>query len=86
LYWSALRNPPVFDDGVLTPQFLHAYSSSAEARYRLALVLDPDSPNTHYQYGVLLNGVGRKEEARGHFAAACRAGVARACDALKSGR
>jgi protein O-mannosyl-transferase len=65
---------------------LRGERSRAEARYRQALVLDPDSPNTHYQYGVLLNGVGRKEEARSHFAAACRAGVARACDALKSGR
>ena len=59
--------------------------ASAEEDYRRAMALDPALADPHYQYGVLLNGVSRTREARQHFVAACRAGNARACDALGRG-
>jgi serine/threonine-protein kinase len=54
--------------------------AAAEASYLRALALEPASGDAHYQYATLLNGTGRKPEARLHFVAACRAGTPKACD------
>jgi tetratricopeptide (TPR) repeat protein len=60
---------------------LRGERAQAESHYRQALALDPGFSDAHYQYGVLLNGTGRRDEARAQFIAACRGGLQRACDA-----
>lgn len=77
----------------LSPDHVDSYTSlgmvralrgetlEAELQYRRALQLEPKDGDAHYQYGVLLGGLGRIAEARPHFAAACAAGVPPACKA-----
>jgi tetratricopeptide (TPR) repeat protein len=60
---------------------LRGDAAGAEERYRRALELDAPNGDAHYQFGVLLRGTGRIEDARRHFAAACLAKVERACAA-----
>jgi protein O-mannosyl-transferase len=55
----------------------------AERHYRDALDLNPASAMAHYQYGVLLRGVGRYMEARQEFSAACVAKMLDACKAAE---
>jgi len=60
---------------------LRGETLEAELQYRRALQLEAKDGDAHYQYGVLLRGLGRIAEARPHFAAACAAGVQSACKA-----
>lgn len=62
-------------------QALRGASAQAERHYLQALQLAPGAGIAHYQYGVLLRGLGRVEEARRQFAAACAARLQPACRA-----
>jgi protein O-mannosyl-transferase len=58
----------------------------AKAAYERALALRP-SGSAHYNYGVLLLEMGRRDEAvREQFVLACRARIAAACDLLRRSR
>jgi len=61
---------------------LRGETALAEKSYLRALELGSDDGSAHYQYGVLLRGTGRGDEARRHFAAACKARVEAACRAV----
>ena len=45
----------------------------------LTLSIEPGAAFAHYQYGVMLRGLGRAEEAQREMAAACAAGLRNAC-------
>jgi tetratricopeptide (TPR) repeat protein len=62
---------------------LRGDAARSEQHYRRALELDAPNGDAHYQYGVLLRGTGRTEQARQHFDAACRSKVERACAAAR---
>jgi len=57
-------------------------AGDAEASYRRALEIDPRDGEANYNYGVLLALQRRLDEARRHFAVACDARTADACEAL----
>lgn len=58
----------------------------AQAAYERALALHP-SGSAHYNYGVLLLEMGRRDEAvRQQFVLACKARIAAACDLLRRSR
>jgi tetratricopeptide (TPR) repeat protein len=58
----------------------------AKAAYERALALRP-SGSAHYNYGVLLLEMGRRDEAvREQFVLACRARIEAACDLLRRSR
>jgi tetratricopeptide (TPR) repeat protein len=68
---------------------LRGDGARAERHYRRALQIDPASAAAHYQYAVLLRGLGRREEAQQQFSAACAARMPAACaagDQLKAAR
>ena len=65
-------------------QALRGQPAAAETAYRRALQLAPADVDAHYQYGVLLSGSGRNNEAGPHFARACAAGMAPACRRAQS--
>jgi Tfp pilus assembly protein PilF len=62
---------------------LRGETERAERHYRHALQLDPESAVVRYQYGVMLRGLGRNEEALQQFSAACGARMPGACRAAE---
>ena len=58
---------------------LRGATAEAERHYRRALQMAPGASIARYQYGVLLRGLGRMDEAQREFAAACAAGLRTAC-------
>ena len=60
-------------------QALRGATADAEWHYRRALEIAPDAAFARYQYGVLLRGLGRMDEARRELAAACATGLRPAC-------
>ena len=60
-------------------QALRGATADAERHYRRALEIAPDAAFARYQYGVLLRGLGRMDEARRELTAACAAGLRPAC-------
>ena len=47
----------------------------------------PGSGSAHYNYGVLLLDMGRRDQAtRNHFVVACDAGIEPACEILRRSR
>jgi tetratricopeptide (TPR) repeat protein len=61
---------------------LRGSTGLAERYYQRALQIDPESMMARYQYGVLLRDLGRAEEARRQFYAACEGQMQIACLAL----
>lgn len=62
-------------------QALRGATAEAERHYRRALEIAPGAGIARYQYGVLLRGLGRMDEARREFASACKTGLRPACAA-----
>ncbi len=55
----------------------------AQAAYRKALAVAPKDNDANYQYGLLLAGTGRMDEARAYLRHACSAGLEPACRRLR---
>jgi tetratricopeptide (TPR) repeat protein len=55
----------------------------ASMAYQEALRLAPSLPEAHYQFAVLMAGIGKAAQARPHFARACGSGLQAACARLR---
>jgi tetratricopeptide (TPR) repeat protein len=79
----ALKLAPDAVDHLISLGLLRAVrreTELAERHYRRALDIDPTSAIARYHYGVLLRGLGRREDALRQFSAACGARFQSACN------